>query len=230
MRPNTRKRPVDPKQFRRSSNHALHKPASARASGERKPTPTGYKIDVHGGDTFEMYYEAMLPGTCSPRLSHDDKERAFWVLEGQGFLSIQTGKLIADRRLIPGDHVVLEKGSVYKIATTAREQLDLIVTQDAGYEDDVSVLAESEAVKAPSEEQLQEPSQFERETGIVARPRRGSKAREQLQEKFAGRVSPQIEIMNPEEHNSVKPPESAATVAGVNAQPSHGVFDDEGAG
>jgi mannose-6-phosphate isomerase-like protein (cupin superfamily) len=227
-----RRQQVNPRTLKKRSDIAGHKEAPSRVAGKRVPTDTGYKVETYSGDGFTTYYEMMLAGTTSPRLHHDKKERVLYILGGQGYLYLTQGKLTEERRLIPGDQVILHKGCVYKLATTSNQNLELLVSEDAKYTSRVKVIEESDALRKPTESDLKEPTQFERESGLPGiRPRRGSKAVVQQKIKQGGRVSKQIELQQQVvQEKTTAPPERAGTPTSVNAQPSGGKFDDAGAG
>ncbi len=223
---------ISPRDLRKSSQ-SRRAASTVKVAGEREPTETGYRAAGYTGKNFETFFEVMLSGTASAFLLHEKKDRSFWVISGQGFLTTEdsvNGQ--KTRRIFPGEHVSLDRGVTYRIATTATDQLEFFVSQSAKYEVSLQIIAPSDATRVATEAQLAEPSLDERlSQGTSAQPvsrRRGSKAAQQ--QKLRHRRSPQVEEtfkVVPDGRQVV--PGSGGHV-GVNAQPGGGRFDDAGAG
>jgi mannose-6-phosphate isomerase-like protein (cupin superfamily) len=223
---------VDPKSLKKHSDVVRDRGGddSISMAGTRIATNTGYRIDGTKGAGFETFYEVMLPGTCGARVCHEKKDRALWIYAGQGFLETVVGEeqnLTTTRRLVPGDHVTLKKGTIYRISTTAKQQLGFVVTQSPKYESRLTTLEEPSATQEPTPADLAEPSEYERTRGVPGvNPRRGSKAAQQQQQVQGKRKkSLQIESFVPNE-----PARAGAGVSGINIRPSGGRFDESGAG
>lgn len=221
---------VNPRELKKSSDIRRAAASPVKIAGERTPTETGYVVLGHHGKNFETFYEVMLPGTGSAFYLHEKKDRAIWLIAGQGFVTTQKGDgPQTTRRIVAGDHIDLERGTTYRISTTATERLEFFVTQSSKYSSALQIVAPSDAVKAPTKSDLKEPTLDER-LGTVAptapRRRRSKAAQQQTR---SHRKSPQVE----ETYSIVsEPPDPrrVGTLAGVNTQPTGGRFDDAGAG
>jgi mannose-6-phosphate isomerase-like protein (cupin superfamily) len=227
---------VNPRDLPKSSRiRAVAATSPIKVAGQREPTETGYRVPGYEGKTFETFFEVMLAGTASAFFLHEKKDRAVWLMAGQGFLTTETKEHgQKTRRLISGDSISLNRGTTYRFATTATEQLEFFVTQGVKYEATLQIIAPSDATRTASAEQLAEPTLDERVGTMTAQQstrRRRSKAAQQ-QTQTRRRTSPQVEetFKIVPESGQATDPRSTGSGAGVNVQPSGGRFSDIGAG
>lgn len=217
---------MDPKTFKKHSQIAQRLASNIVVVGKKEKTTTGYRIPGHSCGSFETYFEALLPGTSSDLIKHPKKDRVVRVLTGGGFVVLDDGKNPSvDKKIHPGDEVVLKAGTSYRFATTADQGLELNVTQAAKYEARMEVLEESGATTEVSDEQLVE---AERSLQSTQNHRKGSKAKQQQARKNSKRVaSGQVFAVDQE---TTKVDHGSAAAAIMNARPSMGRFDEDGAG
>lgn len=230
-----RRRQPDVRNIKKSSD--IRKARSKRliVGGARLPTATGYKVPGFSGKSFETYFECMLEGTTTPLVMHPKKDRTIRIVSGSAFvvtsITNDDGTVTEDqKRVIAGDEVALVRGMTYRIAT-AGEQVEMFVCQQAKYEAALEVVEEMMAPVAIPADLLQAPTVHERlvksRPQEARRPRRGSRAKEQMVAARGGRVSPQVQI---QQSNAQTSPEYGGTANALNAKPSGGRFDDAGAG
>jgi len=226
---------VLPRDLKKSSTtRRAHAQNPIKVAGQRELTETGYTVEGYCGKAFETFFEVMLPGTASAFYLHDKKDKSIWIIGGQGFVTTDsptTGQ--QTRRVISGDTVAFERGVTYRLATTANMQLEFFVTQAAKYGVALQVVVPSDATKAASAADLVEPTLRERlgQATTVPTERRGrSKAAQQQARKH--RRSAQVEDKFSIVPAAIAPDPrgTGSSVAGMNAAPSLGKFDDAGAG
>jgi mannose-6-phosphate isomerase-like protein (cupin superfamily) len=220
-----RRRTVSPRNLRKRSDYMREYEDTVKVPGERVLIPTGYRVSSFKNGSFETFYEVMLAGTSTNRLRH------LWVLAGQGFLEIQRPEESSlTKRLIPGDHVSIPRGSSFRVATTSQQTLEMIVTQQAKYEAKLEVLEELETARETPAADLAEPSLHDRMTSVInVTPRRGSKA---AQQQVATRKERGREGGG---HPPLGAPQSGGGdlmgfVQGKNPRPTGGKLSAEGAG
>ena len=234
---------ISPRHLKKASRVTQDENPYVKIAGTREPTETGYVVRGYFGKNYETYFEVMLAGTASPFYLHPKKDRTFWILNGRGFLTTQQeGKEQVTKKIITGDQITVERGTTYRIATTSTEQLQMFITQSPKYEVSLEIVAASNATKSPEEYQLREPT-IEERLGTISpemasavgrsKPRYRSKAAQQ--QARTHRKSRQVEIRDevtivPSNGATAIDPDRAGTAAGMNAQPSRGVFDESGAG
>jgi len=219
------RRQVKPHEIRKRSDYTKEVTNTIKVPGEREPTKTGYKVSSFKNNSFETFYEVMLAGTSTDRVRHYTKDKVIWVVAGQGVLELQGA---AGRVLVPGDHVVIERGDSARITTTGQQTLEMLVTQQTKYDAKLETTEETLVERVATEQDLAEPTTQERMAGVVDfAPRRGSKAVEQQTAERAsrGRVGggrPPID--------GTQDPARMGFQAGKNARPTNGKFSDSGAG
>lgn len=227
---------MSPRTLRKASRHSAA-PSLVKIAGEREPTETGYRVLGYAGKSFETFYEVMLSGTASAFLLHEKKDKSLWIISGQGFITTETKKEgQKTRRLIPGDAISLDRGTTYRIATTATGQLEFFVSQSAKYAATLTIVAPADATRTATASELEEPSLEERlGSGTPASSsRRNRRSKAALQQSL--RPSTPGRSLQVEETFKVVPAGTSGsadgpiTVSGLNAQPSGGRFNDEGAG
>lgn len=182
-----KRREIDPKKIKKHSNIVRQFTNSTRVSGEREATKSGFKAGIYNGKMFESYYEQVMEGASSDLVMHDKKYRTLRVLSGTGFLLTVENPTeqkelwkLDQRPLIAGDVIECEPGKAYRLATTDRDILELVVTQEPKYDSKLAVLEESEAVANITEDMLNSVSRSDIINDLNFVPvRRGSKAREQ---------------------------------------------------
>ncbi len=227
---------VNPRDLKKASRTRAAQMSPVKVGGKREPTETGYRVPGYRGKNFETFFEVMLAGTASAFFLHEKKDRSIWLISGQGFITTETkahGQ--KTRRLIPGDTIALDRGVTYRLATTATEQLEFFVTQSAKYGATLKIVAPSDAMRQASAAEMAEPSLDERLGTVVSKPsrRRGSKAAQQqaLRHRSGKGMSPQVEeTFKIIPDRDAPDPRATGGVAGLNAQPSGGRFNDVGAG
>lgn len=230
-----------PRQIRKRSDRVNRDKQNLMVSGARQKTATGYIVPGFQGKSFETYYEVMLAGTATDVMRHQKKDKAFWVISGDGFLTMDTpsGSGQITRRLIPGDHINLPRGTTWRISTANQQSIEMFVSQQAKYSASLEVVEDSGAFKEATAADLREPSMAERLgeelTTRVPRRARNSKAAQQQAAMRSGRRSKQV--VNADGSYQIVPegPVEASKLghagsAGVNAQPTGGHFDEAGAG
>ncbi len=186
-------------------------------------------IPGHSGSVIETYCEVFLPGTASGLLKHPKKDRVVRVLSGGGFVILDDGKNDPiDKRIQPGDEIILKAGVAYRFATTSDQPLELHVAQESKYTARMEVLEESGATKDVTPEMLL-PAERVEYTPPGTPLRKGSKARQQ-QAVANSKRTPSGQVIN-HESAGIKQSDGAATATVANnLRPSHGRFDDAGAG
>ena len=200
--------------------------------GARERTPTGLVVPGYVGKTFETYYETMLAGTSTASVLHAKKDRTIRIITGTLFVLSQKGDAPNVQQLAhPGDELVFERGTTYRLATS-KEDCEFFVCQSAKYAATLEVVdATSLTSKEVDDFLLQEPTQTQRISQAKPRDgqtrRKGSKAKEQLMAAKAGRNSAQIAELPP---SAPIPGRAGAIESGVSPSPSRGRFSDEGAG
>ncbi len=225
-----------PRKIKKRSDYIREHTDTVKVPGEREPTSTGYRVSSFKNGSFETFYEVMMAGTSTNRYRHEKKDKVVWVLAGQGFLELQReGETSATKRLVPGDHVAIPRGSSFRITTTSKQTLEMLVTQQAKYEAKLEVVEELETICEVTAQDLAEPSLDERMRSVVDfRPRRGSKAaKQQVADRAArgreGGGRPPVDPRSPTGFQDVNP-ETMGFQQGKNARPTGGKFDDAGAG
>lgn len=223
---------VSPREFRKSSQIRRAAASPVKVAGQRVPTETGYRVPGYYGKSFETSFEVMLPGSASGFYLHEKKDKSIWIVGGQGFVTTgKVGEPPKTRRVIIGDTVSFDRGTTYRISTTASEQLEFFVTQAARYDVTLQTIMPSDATKVATDADLVEPTLDERlgTAGLKPRERKSKAAQQQarlhrksaqIEETF--RVVPESTVMTE--------PARAGYSAGVNAKPSGGRFSDAGAG
>lgn len=227
-----KKRQPDVRKIKKHSDIVRNNPATRLVvGGTREKTSTGYKVRGYAGESFETFYEVFMERT-STDIIKSAGDRTIRLLSGTLYVIVQNEAAQGTdpaRKLIPGDEVAIAKNTPYRIATST-EQAEIFVCQDAGYEDSLEVVAPAAVVTEVPAHLLQEPSFEDRlrgsKPGEVIPPRRGSKAKEQLQKQMTQReASAQL---RPPSDKQV--PELANREMGLNPRPSGGHFTEEGAG
>jgi hypothetical protein len=193
--------------------------------GTREKTETGYIVKGFSGKSFETYFEYMLPGTSTPLYKHDKKDKTVRLLSGVLFVILKDNDSYKELRAIPGDEIILNRGIEYRLSSSS-EPVQLIVCQNAKYNITLKIIDKELISREVSPELLNEPTFEDRLR--ASRPydapslRKGSRAKEQLQEMRSGRKSSQVidKVI----------PENVTTIFGKNTRPTSGRFDEEGAG
>jgi hypothetical protein len=167
-------------------------------------------------------------------MRHPKKDRVLRVQSGGGFIVLDDGNgSTIDKRIYPGDELVIKAGTAYRLATTSDEALEMSVVQDSKYAANLELLDASAATADVAPELLVSVERSGLRSENI-QPRRGSKARQQQLSRGAMRI-PTGQIISAEGVPLV--PERptgggvAKAVAAMNARPSLGRgFDEEGAG
>lgn len=221
-----RRRQPDPRTIKKHSDIVGREHINMVVGGVREKTPTGYIVKGFSGKSFETYFEYMLAKSSSAVFMHEKKDKTVRVLSGVLYVILEDGKTSRQIKAIAGDEVVLERGTAYRLATSA-ETVQLIACQNSKYNATLQVVNEGAIVSQEvSPHLLQEPDLAARTRESrpqdVRNTRRGSKAKEQLAAQRAGKNSPQVVDQN------VKA--TVSTTFGKNPKPSQGRFNEEGAG
>lgn len=219
-----KRRQPDPRKIKKHSDIMRRTSASATVGGTREKTETGFVVSGFKGKTFETYYETMLAGTSTPDCKHEKKDRTIRILSGALFVLTDEGDGENQRTALAGDEIVLERGTIYRLATS-KENVEFFVCQSAKYAATLEIISDSAFVtKEVPDYLLEDPSlagRMYKSKGLGQTRRRGSKAKEQqlaMQKKTVAITEEPI------------PGRQGDVTAQVNPGPSHGKFDAEGAG
>lgn len=139
--PHRKSRLVDPHSGRRHSDIVNKNGQSVVHSSDlanRKVTASGWRIDYFNGD-FDVYYELMCARNASGLLRHETKDRCIRVLSGQLFVTV-AGQITS---VLTNQVCVLTKGTEYELATSGDSDVELLVTQDSKYDEDVDRVSEA---------------------------------------------------------------------------------------
>lgn len=184
--------------------------------GEREFTDYGAIVSKYSGKTFETKFLSLVRGCSTPLwVNHNVKKvRVFYVVNGSGELSIDSGKTLIT--LNPGDEFVTLAGQTYRI-TAHTPVLEMMVVQSAKYDSSVQEL--EPAIKS---DKLDHNLLRERERPPAVQRTRRSKALEQLADLAASKANRQA-ITKGERTN----PDMILRAAdqGINAKPA--VFGDD---
>lgn len=204
----------------------------ATVGGTREKTNTGYEVRGFQGKTFETYFETMLAGSSTATLRHEKKDRTVRILSGVLYVLTEIdedGKGLQNQtKAIPGDEIVLERGTAYRLATS-KEDVEFFVCQSAKYAATLEIVdGSSLTTREINPTLLEEPGMHQRMGGNEGHTlRRGSKAKEQLAAQRAGRGGPSITEPIPGREGAAAPPSDVATASyGTNPQPTGGKFKD----
>ena len=222
-----KRRQPEAKKIKKHSDYVNQYSPRVQVGGPREKTDTGYRIEGFSGKSFETYFENMLAGTSGSVLKHEKKDKTVRVLSGILFVSKNDGKITSQIKAIPGDEIILERGTSYRLST-GNEPASFFVCQNAKYSATLEVVVDTTVIGTVSEELLKEPSPEERLRRslphTVGTSRKGSKAKEQLAAVRAAR-----ERSRPVQAEKQAEAVSHATY-GTNPRPGMGNFSAEGAG
>lgn len=221
-----RRAQIDPKTLKKHSDLVKKHVDKLVILGEKVATDTGYRILGFSGKNIETFFEAFFPGAVSDLITHPKKDRVVRVLDGSGYVIIHKSGEIVDKRLHPGDEVILPAGIVYRFATADSESLALQVSQDSKYESRIQIVEKSDNTLVVSKDDLK-PN--ERLVDNKIKSRQGSKAKQQQQHlsKERGRLT-RVDLTEGVADTGVDNAGSLSHV--MNIRPSFGRFDEEGAG
>lgn len=223
-----KRRQPDARTIKKHSDINRNRGHRATVGGTREKTSTGYEVKGFQGKTFETYFENMLAGTSTATLLHAKKDRTLRILSGVLFIMTEIDSIQSQTKAIPGDEIVLERGTSYRLAT-AKEDVEFFVCQSAKYAATLEVVdGSSLTTRDINPSLLVEPLMHQRLGGNEGRTlRRGSKAKEQQAAIRAGRGNPGVEVPVPGREGAVAPPPDVATASyGTNPQPTGGKFKD----
>jgi len=227
-----KRRQPDVRTIKKHSDIMRRRGSRATVGGTREKTNTGYEVRGFQGKTFETYFETMLAGTSTATLRHEKKDRTIRILSGVLYVLTEIsedGKGLQNQtKAIPGDEVVFERGTAYRLATS-KEDVEFFVCQSAKYAATLEIVDGSSLTSREIDPRLlAEPLAHQRLGGNEGRTlRRGSKAKQQLAAQRAGRGGPAITEPIPGREGTVAPPPDAATASyGTNPQPTGGKFSD----
>lgn len=219
---------MDPKTLKKHRTVVKAHEANIVVTGKRQRTETGYVIEGYKGTSLETKYEVFLPGSAGPLFRHPKKDKVVRVLAGSGFVTLQQKDGTAlDKRIYPGEEIVLKGGIAYRFCTTSNASLEIFSAQEGKYEARLEVLEPATAKVDVSSDLLKGISEEERKDIFSVQPtRRGSRAAEQ-QASMAGQRSVPSQVQK----HDTEPDSVTKVVEGVvNVRPSHGKFSEEGAG
>lgn len=215
---------MDPKLLKKHSSVARKHANNIVITGAREKTETGFKVPGHSGKSFETFAETLLPGTASPLYCHPKKDRVVRVLAGGGYVILDDGSGDpVDKRIHPGDEVILKAGVSYRFATTSGESLEMHVSQGSKYAARLEILEEASST-AEVTPGLLNPA----ERAVSAVPgvslRRGSKAKQQQLSNSGNRA------VKPAGQVDIAAAAGTSATEVMNVRPSMGRFSEEGAG
>lgn len=223
-----KRRQPDPSKIKKRSDYQRQYQNEVLVGGSRSNTDTGFVIPGFSGKSFETYYEAMASGTSSPVYMHPKKDKTIRVITGVLHVICSGEEGTVQINAIPGDEVVLQRGTPYRLATI-KDDAGFFVCQQSKYSSTLEVVEEDAAItREISASFLEEPSKEDRvrsnlpHTGGTSR--KGSKAKQQLVALRASRDNRAVEVTKPAKGTA------AAAVYGSNPRPSMGNFDPDGAG
>jgi mannose-6-phosphate isomerase-like protein (cupin superfamily) len=229
LRGRNRKKAPNLRTVKKHSDIVKNRSQKLMVGGQREKTDTGYKVPGYKGKSFETYYEYMMAGSSTPFLKHEKKDRTIRVLSGTAFVVFYVEGGQSQKRLIPGDEISLERGNTYRIATS-NEDVELLGCQQVNYENKLEIVEDVRVTVDTPAYMLEEPTREERvynthpEESISKR--RGSKAREQMQNQQNKKGEP---VATGKNLNALSP-DVPNMEGGMNPQPSKGAFTEEGAG
>jgi mannose-6-phosphate isomerase-like protein (cupin superfamily) len=224
-----KRRQPDVRSIKKRSDYTKDYDNSIIVGGMRDKTDYGFVVDGFKGKSFETYFEHMEAQTSSPVLMHEKKDKVIRVLSGILYVICKKDDEAKQVKAIPGDEVVLARGTSYRLSTLA-DSADLFICQNAKYTATLEVLDDTTAVSVDVPDSLlKEPTlQARLQRSLphtLGTARKGSKAKEQLAKLRSARDNRVVEKAKPLASNVV-----AANVEGSNLRPSHGNFSAEGAG
>lgn len=215
---------MDPKLLKKHSSVARKHANNIIITGAREKTETGFKVPGHSGKDFETFAETLLPGTASALCRHPKKDRVVRILAGGGYVILDDGTSDPeDKRIHPGDEVILRAGVSYRFATTSGESLEMHVSQGSKYDARLEILEEASATVEVTPGLLN-PAERAASAPPGMSLRRGSKAKQQQLSNSGNRsVKPAGQI-------DISAAAGTSATAEMNVRPSMGRFSDEGAG
>lgn len=220
-----KRRQPDVRKIKKHSDIMRRHSGNVLVGGARERTETGFIVPGYRGKNFETYFETMLAGTATATLYHEKKDRVLRVISGSFFVIIEKDGEQKQSRAIPGDELVFERGTSYRLAT-AGEDIEFFVVQSPKYAATLEVSGQPVISDVPSH-LLQAPTQSQRLNPNLPKAgpgRRGSKAKQQLAKQAATRRSAPASTNEPipgREGHPVADHAPAATL-GVSPQPSMG--------
>ncbi|MCJ7759717.1 hypothetical protein MUP59_01045 [Candidatus Bathyarchaeota archaeon] len=109
---------------------------------KKETTSDGWKIPIFRGSDFDVFYRYICAKNNTGLLMHETKDRVIRVLAGRLYvvLSEETQELIASQS------ITLERGTVYGLATSGTEDVELIVCQGHDYANEIKQISAPESV------------------------------------------------------------------------------------
>lgn len=200
-------------------------------TANREDTRHGFSSEAFSCDTFTQRYSCIFAGNNTGVGYTDSGDRSVRVVAGTLFVTIinkvkstdENGstsvKDVADIQSFTAGHVVnLRAGTKYSLASTGTTNVELIITESAGYNDNWKEL-EDATVGTPKAVTFVPPS-----TATPRRPRGQSKAH--LQARQIGGQKGNVASAAESRRKSVANNINSSTVAGVNPRPSGPPTDD----